>query len=185
LVFYKENLWSRWAEYSLVGLGVGYAVVRTTQSLYTDAIQPIVAGDLLKIVPILIGLLAYTQFTKKYRWAIRWPLALLTSVGITLSLIGVPLTMFILQLKAVAVPLTVGSAYDIVNAIIILVGVIACLSYFTFTREHTGPLGISAKIGRYFMMTAFGGGMGMAFLSQATFLINVVLFLLRDWLHLL
>lgn len=187
LVFYKENLWSRWAEYLIVGLGVGYGAVNTTYSLYTSAIEPLVAGDILKIVPIIIGLLAYTQFTRKpeIRWFLRWPLVFVTSIGLALSLTGVPLTYFIVQLRAIAVPLTTGSAFEIFNAIVILVGVVTTLSYFTFTRQHKGVLGVSAQVGRYFMMTAFGAGMGMAFLSQASFIINVVLFFLKDWLHLI
>jgi len=182
-IFYKENPWSRWAEYSLVGLGVAYGAVITTWRAVDYVLGSIGEGDFSIIVPVILGLLVYSQFTKKYRWLMRWPLAIITSVGLTVSLTGVPLTMFLAQFKAVAVPLTTTrSVFDAVNAIIILVGVVTILSYFTFTHEHKGALGISAKIGRLIMMLALGGAFGMSILSQGTFLITVIRFLLRDWL---
>ena len=30
MIFWRENLWSRWAEYSIVGLGIGYSLVTTS-----------------------------------------------------------------------------------------------------------------------------------------------------------
>jgi hypothetical protein len=112
-------------------------------------------------------------------------LAIVSSVGLTLTLTGIPTDLFIVQLRAVAVPLTTGNWFDILNAIFIVIAVLTILTYFTFTREHTGALGYSTKIGRLIMMLALGGGFGMAILSQGTFLLNILLFLVRDWLHIL
>jgi len=183
LMFWRENPWSRWAEYTIVGIGTAYAVVVTTWTLVNMAIRPLIAGDLSKLVPIIIGLLVYSQFSRKYRWILKWPMAFITAIGITITLTGVITSNLLLQLKDLATPLTtVGTTYDVINAIIVIIGAICTLSYFTFTREHRGALSVTAKIGRYFMMAAFGAGFGMAFISQGTFLITIIIFLLRDWL---
>lgn len=50
---------------------------------------------------------------------------------------------------------------------------------------HTGPLGINVKIGRYFMMAAFGAGFGMLYISKTIFLLNAINYLLTDWLGIL
>jgi hypothetical protein len=185
MIFWRENLWSRWAEYSVVGLGIGYTLVTTTMRVVDYIAQPLQAGDILVVVPIILGLLAYAQFSRGARWAIRFPLAFISSIGVSIVLTGIPSANFIGPLKSIAVPLTTGNAMDIVNAIIGIVGVITVLSYFTFTREHKGIIGQSANIGRYFIMAAMGAGFGMAFISQGTFLLNVLIYMLRDWLGIL
>lgn len=184
LMFYKENPWFRWAEYSVVSLGVGWAVVLVTWQMIDIAITPLAAGDILLVVPLILGLLVYAQFFRGYRWLIRYPLAFLSSGSLAIALTGLPLSDFILQLKAIAIPLSVGSAYDILNAILALVAVVSCLTYFTYTHEHKGPLGTSAKIGRLFMMLALGGEFGMTIASSFSHTFTVVLFLVKDWLGL-
>jgi hypothetical protein len=183
LLFYKENPWSRWVEYSIIALGIGWVVVYNTWLLVDYVVTPFQQGNVSVVVPVILGLLAYAQFSKKYRYLVRWPLAFISSVGLAVVLAGIPLSAFIVQFRSIAVPLTAGNAFDIVNAIIVIIGVITTLSYFIFTREHKGALAISAKVGRYFMMAAFGAGFGMAVISQGTFLLNVLIFLLRNWLH--
>jgi hypothetical protein len=186
MVIYRENPYQRWAEYSLIGLAVGYSFVVTVWRLVGPGgyLEPLLTGaDYLLIIPVILGLLLYLQFTR-YRWVIRWPLAVLTGVSFTLGLTGIPLTM-LMQIRSVAVPLTTGSTFDAINAIITIVGVITTLSYFTFSFEHKGALGLSAKIGRWVMMIGFGAGFGIAVMSQGNFLLNVILFLLRDWLGVL
>ena len=115
---------------------------------------------------------------------IRWPLAFTVSVAFTAGILGSP-AVILAQIASIAVPLTSGTAYEIVNALIVVIGVVCTLSYFTFSREHTGALGVTAKIGRLFMMLGFGAGFGIAIMSQGTYLINVLTFLLRDWLGIL
>jgi hypothetical protein len=185
LVFYKENLFSRWAEYSVIGLSIAYTTVVLTWRLDDILLKPILAGNVSLLIPLALGLLTYAQFSRNAKWITRWPLAILTGVGLALNVRGVPTSMFIVQIRAVAVPLTTGNAFDIINALIVVVGVITIMSYFTFTREHTGPLGISAKIGRLYMMLAFGGMFGMSLVSQGMFLINAFVYLLQNWLHLI
>jgi len=185
LIFYRENIWSRWAEYSVVGGIVAYNTVVTIWTLVDYVVNPLMAGDLMVIPPVILGLLVYFQFSRKYRWIIGFPLAVMSTIGLAISLAGVPLANFIVMIRETAIPLTSGTALDIANAVTMAVAVVTVVSYFTFTREHTGVLGASAKLARYFMMLAFGAGVGMQLLSVCTSLQAVLQFLLRDWLGLL
>ena len=185
LMFYKENPFFRWAETSVVALGVGWAVVITTWQAVNICFKPLLAGDVLKLVPLILGLLIYAQFFKKYRWIIRYPLAIISSGMLAIALTGIPLSDFILQIRAIAIPLTTGNAYDLANGLLTIVVVITCLTYFTYTHEHTGPLGISAKIGRIFMMLALGGEFGMTINSSFSHTLTTLIFLLSDWLGLI
>jgi hypothetical protein len=61
-------------------------------------------------------------------------------------------------------------------------------SYFLFTRRYTrpleGPLGILPRLGRWFLMIAFGASFGNASMGFLSMLIGRALFLVRDWLGL-
>lgn len=185
LMFYKENAWFRWAEYSVVGLGVGWGVTITTWQAIELCFNPLFAGDIVKVIPLILGLLVYAQFFRGYRWIIRYPLALISSGSLAIALTGIPLSDFILQLRAIAIPLTAGNASDIANGILAIVAVITVLTYFTYTHEHKGPLGTSAKIGRIFMMLALGGEFGMTINSSFAHTLTTLIFLLSDWLGLI
>jgi len=185
LLFYKDNPWSRWTEYSIVGLGVGWGTVIATWTAVELCIKPLIAGDISKLVPLILGLLTYTQFSRRYRWAMRFPLALVSSAGLAIVLTGLPVSDFIVQLRAIAIPLTACSGFDLVNGIITIICVISVLSYFTFTHEHTGALGSFAKLGRIFMMLGFGAEFAMTVVSNCAHAIIVIVFLLKNWLHLL
>jgi hypothetical protein len=73
------------------------------------------------------------------------------------------------------------------NGVFIL-GLISVLCYFYFSIPHTGPAGVPirvlSRIGRYFMMVAFGAMFGNAVMGRVAILLGRVLFLLREWLGL-
>ena len=70
----------------------------------------------------------------------------------------------------------------VVSSLVVLVGVICTLTYFYFSRPHEGALGVSSKIGIWFLMVAFGAGFGNTVMARISLLIARVEFLLYDWL---
>ena len=69
-----------------------------------------------------------------------------------------------------------------ISNLLIIVGVIATLIYFYFSKEHKGILGIGAKVGIWFMMIAFGASFGYTVMARISLLIGRVYFLLHNWL---
>ena len=72
-----------------------------------------------------------------------------------------------------------------VNNVILVVGLVATLVFFFFSKEHTGPLGGVAKVGIYFLMVSFGASYGYTVMARISLLIGRVMFLLDDWLGLI
>jgi len=66
--------------------------------------------------------------------------------------------------------------------IIVIVGVIATLIYFYFSKEHTGVLGVTAKVGIWFIMISFGAHFGYTVMGRVSLLIGRVQFLIEDWI---
>jgi protein-S-isoprenylcysteine O-methyltransferase Ste14 len=75
------------------------------------------------------------------------------------------------QIKASTINLS-GTYYNIINEVIILVGVISGLIYFFFSKEHTGVVGKVSRIGIYFLMIKFGASFGFAVMGRISLLIG-------------
>lgn len=52
--------------------------------------------------------------------------------------------------------LTTGGGVGIFNSLIILVGVVTAVLYFTYSRDQTGVFGSLTKLGRYFLLASLG-----------------------------
>lgn len=66
--------------------------------------------------------------------------------------------------------------------ILVLLGVISTLIYFYFSKEHTGALGVGARVGIWFIMIGFGAHFGYTVMGRVSLLIGRVQFLIDDWL---
>lgn len=66
--------------------------------------------------------------------------------------------------------------------IIVVVGVLSTLIYFYFSKEHVGVLGVTAKVGIWFIMISFGAHFGYTVMGRVSLLIGRVQFLIDDWI---
>ena len=83
---YKDNPFYKFAEHLFVGVAAGYTIAMAWHQAVIRLIWvPMKTGDFAAIVfviiPTLIGLLMFSRFVPKYRWLIRWPLALMIGFG--------------------------------------------------------------------------------------------------------
>jgi len=177
---WKENPLSRAMEHLFIGLAAAYI----TGYVYDAAMKVAVLtggrlkdGNLVWALPIIIGFMYLFFFTKKYFWLYRFPVSIVAGIGAGLVIVGNIQSNFVAQVAAtVKLPLlgATSSAWEWfpLDNIFILIGVITALSFFFFTFEHTGPLGISARIGRYVMMAAFGSAYGFTVMARISLLIG-------------
>ena len=56
------------------------------------------------------------------------------------------------------------------------------LIYFYFSKEHTGVLGVTARVGIWFIMVSFGAHFGYTVMARISLLIGRVYFLADQWL---
>ncbi len=66
--------------------------------------------------------------------------------------------------------------------VIVVVGVCSTLIYFYFSHEHVGVLGVTAKVGIWFIMVSFGAHFGYTVMGRVSLLIGRVQFLVEDWI---
>ena len=53
-------------------------------------------------------------------------------------------------------PFTGATAFETASGLLLLIGAIAAMTYWIFTREATGILGYTIKVGRLFLMASIG-----------------------------
>mgnify|MGYP001136889778 CR=1 FL=1 len=199
---WKENPLSRAVEHLFIGL----AAVYTLAFMYDAAVsvafwgsveEPKMAeGNIIWILPILISLMYFFFFTKKYFYLYRYPVAIVAGIMAGMMICGMIQSNFVAQIQGTVTLPLVGETPEGkpvwggwpppgLNSIIIIIGVITVLTFFFFTWEHKGPLGVSTKIGRYFLMATFGAGYGGTVMARISLLIGRLRFLYetsyQDW----
>ncbi len=180
---YKDNPFYKFAEHLFVGVSLGYS----TCIIIFNAFIPKVVNPIFTdfshnwhlVIAVLLGMMYFFRFSSKYRWLIRFPMAI--QIGFTAG-ISVTLRMdarLFKQLKFTVMPL------DNIYTIIVIVGVISVLIYFLFTFKRKGILNPLAKLGTIFLMVGFGATFGNTVMARISLLIGRISFLLKDWLHIL
>jgi hypothetical protein len=148
----------------------------------------------------VLGLLWYFQFSKKYMWLSRIPLAVGLGAGAGLAVKGTFNT-FVPQItttfkslapepflvRSASGVLTVSTMQDRMalgfqNAVFVT-GTVSVLIYFFFvvSRKHLA-VRAPAQLGRWYLMLMLGAFFGNTFMTRLSALIERVQFLLYDWL---
>jgi len=186
---FRDNVLYRIAEHLLVGVAAGYMLVLTWHDvLWPEVFQPIGSqGPGLALVPLALSLLFLGRLVpgslghQGSRIAVAFLVAVSAGVNISTQLQARVLSQ---AAATMALPAT-GSWVDAFGQAVLVLGTLTGLSYFYFSREHRGVLGVSARIGALTLMLAFGAAFGYTVMSRIALLIGRVLFLLRDWLGVL
>ncbi len=177
---YRDNPFYKAAEYLLVGLSLGYALVIALKTvLWPGLILPLAEGKLTSIIPLILGSFMLARLAKGLRQFSQVSFALYVGAGAGIS-IPAMLKARVLQQMAATV-----SPANTISGIIMIVGVCSTLLYFYFSRSQRGMLKPVSKIGMYYMMIFFGATFGYTVMSRVSLLIGRMEFLLGDWLGLI
>lgn len=176
---FRDNPGYRLAENVLVGVTCAHSFVMGVGNVQRLALTPLLNGNYVKAIPILLGILLLARAVPKFRAASIYPMAVLVGLGVGQTLRGAVKAQFLTQIKATML------APTSVNNIIIVVGTMAVLLFFFFTRERTGALGVASRVGRWVMMVAFGATFGDSVMMAMSLLIARLQFIYRDWLGLI
>lgn len=148
---YKDNPIYKVSEAILIGVSAGFYTITGIQSIYKSNIVPLMQGDVVQLVGLLLAVLMFTTFIPNYRWLSRIPMTVLIVVALSVTAAGsIPAT-FIGQSVATFTSLTN------INGVIFALAVITVLYYFIFSIEHKGTAGGVARIGRLFLIAGLGG----------------------------
>ena len=201
---YKDNPFYKFAEHLFVGVSAGYYIVLNFWTvIYPNMWDPLmrsIAGHGVNAartgmfaaelgdyrgwlaIPGLLGVLLFTRLFGKIGWVSRWSLAVIIGVYAGIKTTGFAQGDFVAQVQGTMVPLLTPSLYSTVGNIVMLVGTMTSLLYFFYSREHKGALGVSSRLGIFFLMISFGAGYGYTVMSRVSLLIGRFQFLLQDWL---
>ena len=186
---YKDNPFYKFAEHLVVGVSAGYfTMILVVTSLWPKLVDSIAAGQYFYIIPGILGLMMFFRFSKTKSWLARYPIAIYIGVGAALEMILQLQARVIEQLNAtiqIAESIqNAGSVGDIVNNLIIIVGVVCGLAYFYFSKEHKGAFGGAATMGIWVLMVGFGASFGYTVMARISLLIDRVQFL-GNWINLM
>lgn len=171
-------------EYTIVGVSIGYTFVMGVQNIIKLGWSNLMAGQMLYLVPMILGLLLYANFFEKYRWVYRWPLAIMTGLGVGLAMRGEVSASFIKQIIGTIKPLTSTSPLAIFNNIVVVVSVVLVLYYFIFTvkfGEDSKSIFSSNRLrqaARILMMIGFGAHFGNVTTERFAYMMERVQYIL-------
>ena len=177
---YGDNPFYKAAEHIFVGVSAGYIFTIT----FWDTIWPNLFGrlfpsyvkagfefDITYIFPFILGVFMLCRLSKKYGWLSRISIGYIVGMMAGLKFYVFLNSNLLTQIKASTINLS-GTYYNIINEVIILIGVISGLVYFFFSKEHTGVIGKVSRIGVYFLMIKFGASFGFAVMGRISLLIG-------------
>ncbi len=186
---YKDNPFYKFAEHLLVGLSVGYYVGQIWHTAFISwIINPVFnERQYILFIPIFFGLFYLGFIHSKTVWLIRIPIALSLGIGSGYGISYSFQTSIFIQLRETINVFTQSGmdAWDVIKAILLVVGVFSAIVYFFFSWKHEGVVGWIAKVGIYFLMIGFGASFGLTVMGRISLLIGRFLFLFQDWLHII
>ncbi len=210
---YKDNPFYKVAESVVVGVSAAYWMVvgfwdMIVPNLLGNLAPGFVQATFLPgldaaspqwayLIPATFGVLLLTRLLPKGQWLSLWTLAFIVGTTAALRMVAYIEGDFLSQINA-----TVQPVYQVVTdadggvdgyatfwaslrQLTLLIGVLACLTYFFFSVEHKGAVGGVARLGIWFLMITFGAAFGFTVMGRIALLAARFEFLFDDWLWLI
>jgi hypothetical protein len=184
---WRDTPVSKTAEHIYVGVITANTIVMAWRSIITTGWNNIIGGQIVYILPVILGLMAYFRYSRENFWVYRYPIALVVGIGVGTAMRGLVGGSVLDQIKDSFFSLNVpGNAMGSLNNLIQLVILISCLIYFVFTiKAARGPLTTQlSTFGRYALMAAFGYSFANTIATRINQYAGRIAFLLLEWLQL-
>jgi len=163
-----------------IGAFSAHSFIQIYRSLRATAFDFIAAGQVLLIIPVIVGILAFTRLTR-FRWLARYPVALLSGAGVG-ALWGLVLRSQFLAPIGDTVTAVINPAFDVFSKVMFVVLLVPIITMFLYSRmfsnithERTGSLYYLQRFGRLAFMLIVGYQLtGYGFSVPTRFLQTVV-----------
>lgn len=168
---FKENPVYRFAEHTFIASTLAITVITNIDSLIRGPLNPLITkGQILLIVPVILGFSMYALLHPDYRWVSRYPIAILVGTAMGLGMASVIIPQITSQVISTITAPTTGASKAWFDFVVIAVGTICATLYFLLTYEHTGVLKPTTRIGRWFIMLGLGAYFGNTTLFRLSML---------------
>lgn len=182
---YKYNDLFRFAEHTLIGAAAGYGLVMGIRNIMQVGVGGVLNGKYHFIIALILGLSLYMRFFNEYAWMQRYGISFVVAAGSVIRFRALIVTSVTQQIASAINKISLASALDGINSIVIIVFSLATMMYFAFSRRFSEDVpGYSYLnlIGRYGVLTLLGYYLGITIMTRLQFVINRLSFLLFDWL---
>lgn len=183
-VLWKDNPFFRWGTRIVVGYNVGASLPSFTYTMDRYVWQPMTGPrqEYWWLIAVALGLLLYTRLSRPHAWISKYPLGVQLGVGVGIAAVQMLRAQVIDPIAyTVSDIFTAVEPASLLNAIVIFVALVTVISYFLFTREHTGIIGGSAYVGRGFMMASIAVIWAGDYVWAMAMLAGTLWFLIRDF----
>jgi len=193
-LLYKENPYYRLCEHVFIGLSMGQGVFLTWDNvLYPKWWQPMVEkGQWWWAFGVIGGLMFYFIFSKKNVWIQRLIFGMILGLGAGAAFLAFanmyfpmiegsfkPIIPNVWSLRAADPGVGISTA---INNFIFITVLITVMSYFFFSIDHKAKsIKVSAGLGRWFLMFAFGAMFGSTVMARMALFIGRFDFMYSDW----
>lgn len=172
---WKENIFYRYIEHIYVGFAAAHALIMAFNFINSNALSPMLAGNYLLIIPVILGILLFLRYSQSTSYIGRWTLAFLVGGQIGLNVAARVEGNFVNQIIATILPLSS------LNNIIIVIGVLTGVSHFLFNEKLTKGTGVDymIKIGRQAVLIYLAATFAQVSLTRLTVSAGRILELLK------
>lgn len=179
---YRENLWFRIAEHAYIGGSAAYGALIMANNAWNFLSPYVGRGEFLWWLTIPIGLMYLFFFSNKYFYFYRYPTAIVLGIDIGTYIARSMKTQFLEQIRdtmkienwKIGVE---GVNLNLLNDLVVALGVICALFYFYSTMEHRGAFRYVSKFGIYVLMAGFGASFGTTVMARISLIIGRFRFL--------
>jgi hypothetical protein len=168
---WRDSLYFKLVESIFIGFGAAHALVLGYNNVVSLGLNPLAKGNLLPLIPVIMGLALYTRFLKQYAWVSRIPLSFLYGLGAAVAIRGRIGSEVVTQIAATVIKITS------VNDVLIIAGVLTTITYFFFSFGNSPALQGTARVGRWFMMVCFGASFSTTAVGRISILVDRLNFL--------
>lgn len=176
---YRENKGYRFAEFTYVSVAMAITLVVAIMNVIRIAVQPLMGGEAIYIIPIILGFAMFSLLIADYRWVSRYPIAILVGAGFGLGMRGVLIPNMLSQVISTIRPPAGNAPIDWFSFVYIAIGTISAITYFLLTYEHSGVMLYPTRLGRWFIMIGLGAYFGNTILFRMSMLSGRAQFFLQ------
>jgi len=184
---YRYNRFFKFGEHTLIGAAAGYYFVMGVRNIMNISIRGLSLGKYYQVIPLILGLVLYARFYRKYSWLMRYGTCFMIAVSSTIYFRALIVTHVTQQIAATIEKVSLASPLLALNSVVIVGLTVFTMMYFMFTNRFTSKVqgyDFINKIGRYGLLTALGFYLGITVMTRLAFVINRLEFLLFEWLRL-
>lgn len=175
-----DNPLFRVAQYLFVGVSLGYAFVVVYHQVFRPMAKQLINNLdqppllVVQLIPLFLGILLLPRIIgrQRFSWLANIPLGFVFGVGAAVALSGALIGTLIPQMLDTVQIATQGTSQQLAGSVLLAIGVILVLSYFYFTVPQKAGLmrvsTLSARIGHWILMVAFGFFLAGSLLTYLT-----------------